>query len=454
MNPEFERNLWLELTPGRMLVMAAVLALVFFLAALTQGFFAGPGDVARWGFYIIVVIWGSRNAANSVVGEIRARTWDSQRLSSLSAGTMMWGKLFGSTALNWFGGAICLAVVVAGLVQTFGPGVAAIELVYYIAIGVIAQSAALLASLVAAGRRQGRTQFEIFLYQATGLAAAVAAYIVWGMADPARSLLLPVERTDVVMWWGLACPAQPFLLVSLALFAVWTLTGCWRQMRLELKMHNGPLVWLAFLLFMGVYMAGFDAWMASHPALANLDAVAHRLLLAATVFGALAYVMVLLEPKDPVRYRWLGAEFGRLRFGSALANLQCWMMSYLAALAVGIALVAWLGVSGLVQDQASAGAMLGFLTRDMGIVILAGVLTRRGGDFAALALLFMLYALLPAIFASLHLTGALALLSAHPTDPVWLSPVVGWAEAALIWLVTAANLALRDDSAKALRAQG
>ena len=32
-------------------------------------------------------------------------------------------------------------------------------------------------------------------------------------------------------------------------------------MRLELKMRNGPLVWLAFLVFIGVYVAGFDAWL-------------------------------------------------------------------------------------------------------------------------------------------------------------------------------------------------
>ena len=30
---------------------------------------------------MIVVVWGTRNAALSVVGEIRDRTWDMQRLS-------------------------------------------------------------------------------------------------------------------------------------------------------------------------------------------------------------------------------------------------------------------------------------------------------------------------------------------------------------------------------------
>ncbi len=33
--------------------------------------------------------------------------------------------------------------------------------------------------------------------------------------------------------------------------------GCYRQMRTELQMRNGPLVWLAFSLFLAIYVAGF-----------------------------------------------------------------------------------------------------------------------------------------------------------------------------------------------------
>jgi len=188
MNPEFQRNLWLELTPRRMILMAVVLGLCFFAAAVTtDGAVSGPGETARWLYYLIVVVWGSRNAALSVVGEIRERTWDGQRLSSLGAGTMVWGKLFGSTLYNWFGGAICLAVIVTELLGNRGPAVALIELVYYLAIGVIAQAVSLLASLIAAGRRQGHSRLEAFLYQAIGIAAAGAVYFVWSAADPAGS---------------------------------------------------------------------------------------------------------------------------------------------------------------------------------------------------------------------------------------------------------------------------
>ncbi|MDE2182500.1 MAG: hypothetical protein KGJ78_05710 [Alphaproteobacteria bacterium] len=444
MNPELERNVWLELTPRRLLVMTMVLALAFFAAAVTAGT-GGPAETARWAYYIIVVIWGSRNAARSVVGEIRDHTWDTQRLSSLPAGTMMWGKLFGATSYNWFGGVLCLAVILASLIGHSGVLVAIIELVYYLSIGMIAQSVALLASLMAAGRRQGHSQFEVFLYQGAGMVAAIAVYAIWSVADPAGSILLHHAPTDFIVWWGRSLDARGFLLISLALFAAWTLTACYREMRIELQMRNGPLVWLAFLLFIGVYVAGFDAWLSGYPYLTDLDAVARRLLLAGSALAALSYVMVFLEPKNRVQYRWLAGRFGAFELGTGLSRLQSWMMSYLAAVALGVVLVAWLGLNRQLGGQGAVGAMLGFFTRDMAIVVLAGTLSRRRtGDFAAAAILFMLYVLLPAIIGGLNYGAGTLLFFPRISDPVWLSPTVAWAEAAVAWAMTISSIALPE----------
>jgi hypothetical protein len=444
MNPEFERNVWLELTPLRMLIMGAVLALAFFAAALTDGMFSGPGGVARWGYYVIVVIWGTRNAARSVVGEIRERTWDGQRLSSLSAGTMMWGKLFGSTIFNWFGGAICLAVIVAETVDRSGIVTALAHLAYYVALGLITQSVSLLASLIAAGRRQARSQFEVFLYQVAGIVAGIA---VWRIADPIGLAAGGIARSDVIQWWGLAFPSQAFLLVSLAVFAGWTLMGSYRQMRLELKLRNGPFVWLAFLAFMALYVAGFDAWVSGNQSLAVFDPVARRLLLAGLTCGVLSYVMVILEPKNRVHFRWLGSEFGRLHLGTAFVNLKGWMMAYVATILIGVALLVHLGAA--TPQQATIGTMLGFFTRDVAIVVWVNLLARRrGGDLMSIAIFILLYGLMPAILAGLHYQMGQALFLPRPTEPVWLSPAAAWLEAVVAWVITIASIALPEGRAK------
>lgn len=427
MNPEFRRNLWLELTPRRVTTMTVVLLLIFFAAALSGADWT-PSVAAVAIYYFIVVFWGTRNAALSVVGEIRDRTWDLQRLSSISALQMTWGKLFGSTIFNWYGGAICLAVILVYQLSHNGVVAGALDLVHFVVIGLIAQSIALLASLVAALRRQSHTRLEVFSYQAAGLIAAIAVSYVWEAADPAGSLVMRKPPPPFIPWWGQHFDGRGFLLISLAVFTGWILIGCYRSMRLELKMHNGPGVWLAFLVFMGFYVAGFDAWLPHNSP--TYDLLTLRLALVAVTYAVLTYVMVLLEPKDLVLYRWLGGEIGSGRIGAALREFQGWMMSFAFAAATIAALVVWLLHEGAGTEAAVVAAALGFLTRDAAIFVALQTLPgQRRGDFAALISLFALYVLAPAILSGLALKAVLVLFYPQVSDPAWLSPAIGWIEA-------------------------
>jgi hypothetical protein len=445
MNPEFERNVWLELTPRRTLMMAGLLALTFFAASLAEGAEWGPSGVASLLYYVLVVVWGSRNAAMSVVGEIRDRTWDTQRLSSLSAATMTWGKLFGSTIYNWLGGAICLVVMMTNLVTHLGPATAAAELVYYLGIGVIAQSASLLASLIAIGRRQAHSRLDQFVYQAFGLVAALAVYYIWSKAGPSISPSNRQAAADVIPWWGASMNAGAFLLTSLAIFAGWTLLGCYREMRLELKMRNGPLVWIAFLVFMGIYVAGFDAWLS--PQMKAWDAIALRLLLAGTTYILLTYVMVLLEPKDRVHYRWMAGQIGAGHTANGLSGLQAWMMSYVATLVVGVALSLWLlhDVSVAGSGQPLVLAELGFITRDVALFVLMQTLPgRRRGDLGALAVLFVLYVLAPAIVDGLGAKSVLFVFFPQLFAPTWLGALAAWLQGLAVASAALTRLALDE----------
>jgi hypothetical protein len=443
MNPEFVRNTWLELTPRRVFFMVAVLALIFFAAALSGGNDYRPAGVAIFLFYFIVVFWGSRNAALSVVGEIRDRTWDSQRLSSLGAGAMTWGKLFGSTIYNWFGGGFCLAVLLASELVHQGSIKTAIDFVYYVGIGVISQAAALLASLIAARRRQAHYRYGAFVYQLAGIFAAVCVFLMWEAADPAVLILTGHKPTEFIVWWGRLFDAKPFLMLSLAAFATWTLVACYRQMRIELKMRNGPFVWIGFLLFIGVYAAGFDAWLTSGSQAEEWDMFARRLAVVASTYGILTYVMVLLEPKDRVLYRWMGGQIAAGRPDNAFLRLQAWMMSYFAAITV----VATLSLR-LFQLQEGFGsgtavflAAAGFLSRDVSLFVLFQSLPgRRRGDFGAVVALFALYALIPAILNGLDLRGILPIFYPEPGQPLWLGPACAWGEAIVVAAFAVARL--------------
>jgi hypothetical protein len=118
MNPEFQRNLWLEMSPSRALLMPLVIALIFAVFSLNEGL-KGVGGAAAIIFFVVAIVWGPFKAARTVTDDVRDRTWDGQRMSSLSPAAMTLGKLFGSTIYCWYGAAFALAAMVVA--RTFGP---------------------------------------------------------------------------------------------------------------------------------------------------------------------------------------------------------------------------------------------------------------------------------------------------------------------------------------------
>ena len=98
MNPELQRNWWLEITPHRLGLMPAV---IFASAALVRAFdptHAMVSSIALVVFMLLTIAWGARLAANSVLEEARDRTWDIQRMAALSPWSMTWaGNWWAST---------------------------------------------------------------------------------------------------------------------------------------------------------------------------------------------------------------------------------------------------------------------------------------------------------------------------------------------------------------------
>lgn len=253
MNPELQRNLWLEASPFRLAQTAGLLLLVFgFCMVMPQGIISlnGAAMVLYW---LFAVLWGTRSAAMSVVGEIRERTWDGQKLSSLGPGTMMWGKLLGATSVNWFGALPCLAFILMPVWGGAGAGAALTYGVILLALGLFAQAVALLSSLVLIRRDTGNWRLDAFLCQIAGIGAGLLYYSLWSSAAA-------FERNGdtAVVWWDRAFDLNSFHLISLLLFLGWALVGCWRAMRAELRFANGPFVWLAYLAYLCIYSAGFE----------------------------------------------------------------------------------------------------------------------------------------------------------------------------------------------------
>ena len=301
MNPEFERNLWLEASPRRIAWAAVALGVIYGLTAMSAQRVLGPA-LATCGVVVAVVcgmIWGARAAGGAVLNEIGDRTWDFQRLSALEPWAMTWGKLFGATSLAWL--CALTGLVVTGLALGWTGREDAVTTPLFVGLtALLLQAICMAAALVGVrkARAEGRTArsagvaggLVIGVLLLFGVATSESFQHGAGLSDLTRIF----ASSGVVAWWGLTVPATTFRMLTVAAFAAWAMAGAWRLMRLELQMQNLPSVWPAFLVFLTAFTGGLVYPTNGLPA---------AQLTGALVCALCAYAAAFAEPADRVRLR-------------------------------------------------------------------------------------------------------------------------------------------------------
>jgi hypothetical protein len=408
MNPEFKRNLWLEVSPTRLLLMAGVLGLIF-----TITWFASDSDYrstalaggAQGLFGIIVGVWGSFKAGRSVSDEIRERTWDFQRLSAISPMAMTLGKLFGATIYVWFGGLICLAVYCWSAVQKQSLGFVTEDAARLLLAGVFAHAVALFVSLAVVRRGRGRDRVDAFVYTVAGIFAFNAGNTVSGRTfDWLRAIENPTAQpASALDWWGLPVGEGLWAFISLGALTLWAVATAWRLMRVELQAPANPLWFPLFLLTPAVIFAGTltDAFM--------------RVAAAYAIIHLLVLVVLLVEPKDIVSWRALAARRGTKGAGRYWPSIMSGLIvAFLAACAVAVAYAA----AGSKEPGASpllGFAAFAFLLRETAIFAFFHLGARqRRGDFAALLTIGLLCIAGPTVLGILSLGMANGLFFVQP----------------------------------------
>jgi hypothetical protein len=396
MNPEFRRNLWLELTLHRLVAMPAVLALV--LALVYAASDEGAANVAMGAAVIagaLLGIWGSRNAVECVAEEVRARTWDGQRMSAIGPWAMTWGKLLGTTAFAWYGGLIALAVLLA--VAPEGWARSPLRLAALLAAsGLLLQAVACLGGLAVARKGYARRG-------ASGGWALILILFVFGpgmlgfFSDAAR----PVQ------WWGGRFAFDAFLLGSVSVFAAWAVFGVYRSMAAELQVRTLPWAFAAFILFLTAYFAGF--WV--HGGESALGARNAILVWGLLMAAALTYLQLFGESTGVIVFRRVQVRLQRGEWRRALEEMPCWP--------VGVVLAGLFAVLGalLLEVPPRAGsplhglagaplALFLLLARDAAIfLVFAFARQPRRAEAATLFYLVMLYGILPGLLVASDLEG-------------------------------------------------
>ena len=425
-NPEFRRNLWLELTPYRLVGMPLILGCLFFLAYTLDGkrYGAGVANTALVLFGLLAFLWGTRLASEALISEIRDHTWDSQRMSVIGPWSMTWGKLLGSTIYPWYGALLCLLVFLTSQ-PTLGLSVAKTT-VLLLGSGLLGQAIGLLSSLQAIRKNQryGRFQTTAFLVLGAGCSVSVVSW--------------PFDESTSLFWYGRYYPDNHFVLASLVVFLAWAVFGIYRLIRAELQLKSLPWAWGLFVFFLMSYFAGFygeESW------LTGQSVWQPRLLSAFLTALVLAYGAVFSERKDPVAFRRLLQSFGQREWRRAMEIFPLWLSTLpfvilSCAMLVVVALTSG-PVWGMAQVAVPAVAMVLFLLRDLGIVLFLnlGRVPKRA-DMLTILFLALLYGVIPTLLTALglgRLTGLFWPVQGMPAEIVL--PAALLQAVAMLWLM-------------------
>jgi hypothetical protein len=386
MNPEFRRQLWLQFSLSRLILMPALLllgGLVVLLSSTHDRLSEGLASAALGVFLVIVYGMGTNAAGASILEEIQERTWDQQRMSAMQPWAMTWGKLAGATSFAWYGGALCLLVFVPA--SWLAGWAHAGEMAICGVLGGILLHALLLAVNLQLGRNPDK------LAQRGGM-WALLCFVLWALAIAAN-----FARSSTLAWWGEEYEPWAFLLASLLVFVPCVLVAAWRLMAESLAVRQLPWSWPALTLLLTGYVGGFTA-----PAHLPLS------LTGLGIAALLTYASLLSQPQARAVWQRVLALAGAGQWRSVLLQLPPWLTSL--ALVLPFALLATFQLSGKVNGLEGAGQfavqqplVIALLTlRDCCLLLFFSFNPQaRRPQGAFMITMLVLYLLLPWLFAAM-----------------------------------------------------
>ncbi len=396
MNPELRRHLWLELNPQRLLLMPVVLGLLFVLVyRLSGGSWQPVGSLASTVFVLLTVLWGGRRVHFDVLQEVEGQTWDNQRMSSLGAWRLTWGKLLGAPVYSWYGGVMCLVVYAVVAFGRLPPAWAARNLALLALAALFVHGLALFGALLSV---RNRASEGVRRSSSLALFGLLILALLMTVASP-----LDVPRA--IEWYGYGLSQQRFALLSLIAWSAWLVYGAYRLIRIEQGYENGPLGWVLFMLFCALWLTGLLPPVPEIAAV-NLSALLPRLAGGFAICAALTYVALFAGDKRLVTLSqtWSLLRAGRLRRG--LHVMPRWIPAYAVTLVAGVWLMSELPA--LAELAWMPATVLAFVLRDMFFVLwLYADPQRRHAASMAVVLLVSAYVLLPGVLSLAELTAAL-----------------------------------------------
>lgn len=370
-SPEFHRNLWLRFSPFSMISAPLLLCLVAFICIHSGGQNAAPdagygvlANVMLTIYFIVVIIAGNYEAGTALQDEVRNNTWDFQRMSSISAAKLAFGKLFGATAYHWYFGLMALAFFAYGYenyqIQPYywryagGPAPPdpivpddslLVVLIYVVLAGLMGHVLAFVSgfydmvTLAARGGTRGKTPKGVNSFI---LGLICSGWVFSTIAMQAATHLQRGKMRETIDWLGNTYQTAWFVPLTLVFFLFWFLVGAYRLARAELMHNQTPVAWLGFTCTAVFWLTGF-MHSGSELALKQDPGFFLPLMAGFILMAAITYCTMLNESHDTRRYGrfWNYLQTGQLR--RMLENTPKWIVTAPVTLLLYVVFVAYAG---------------------------------------------------------------------------------------------------------------
>jgi hypothetical protein len=239
-NPEFKKNIWLEISTQRLIMMPLILLMIILLASMSPmgDTYDKLTNISYFGMVIILLFWGSKVAYSNIIHEYNDRTWDWQRMSILTPKQLMVGKLIGAPIYNWYGALIYLLFVF--IFGVMGDNSSFLDIIVNsvstLLLGISLLSVSILFALLKIREGNGRDKLktgQIFIL-----------LILFSFFFNSSTFSFMFNRLSV--------SAQNFdtwkIFGENLFYAIWAIIGLHQVMRRELNYKNKSYLWILFLV--------------------------------------------------------------------------------------------------------------------------------------------------------------------------------------------------------------
>jgi hypothetical protein len=425
-NPELARNIHVEMSLQRRLIMPLV---IFLLAGLMRTYDDSSFSMMRFAmqaFNLVTIIWGCKNISDALSEEYNNGTWDWQRMSTLGPWKLTIGKLFGSTIYNWYGGLFCILIYFFSALSAKAELLAVIIGIFtMIKSAVMYHALAMMIALMIIRNANERSKIKsiawILLLPLFALEQAGTAMMNLGMQfiqDGGLGFRGNTLRS--FSWYGLELGQISFFILNL-FFTAWAVAGVYRSMRVELQYKNGLKWWIAFMISTIIYLIGFsfmrfrgdesyynfhDRFFASY-ALCSFN------------FFVMSYILIYFEPIKVIDFRRMGDSIRSKNFKRLYTQLPLWLVTITGVLLLALLYLVYYSFSDAQTSQEvdsynsvyraftmneekvlmNGFALIFFALRDFSIILCIHFTTlRKRANFSTILYLVFMHLVLPLLF--------------------------------------------------------